>query len=872
MQKEEIVSNYQNKHLLSTPFYTDLAGGLNTRVSPAQMAINQSQVAENIVYNVASGAVSARDGTVRHIMEPIPLLPAYGLYNLIQAKFSKGFRFLAIGGDPTHLVIHSNAYPTAGWTQLTDRTVAGVPVARRCGVCFYNDALVVVDGVNPWLAVTYTGAAPAVNDYFPSGMPSQLAGVEFLVVYNNRIYGAGSNSSQLSWSDQLGVGASLGALPDFPSANQISPGGVTDGDPVMGLAVAYGHLIVFKRNAIYAVSESDGNPTITQIARSNGLVAKFGFCNAENSVWFFGPSGVYSIGSDLTPQYESDYVLPDYSEVITGLGYDYESYGGVDVPSINHPTFGYNQAKQQVWVSCFKSTEVPGPRNRVFVHDMINKDATGRAAISNHVFYQDTTRNYTPIAFCEAIDEETSEPRFLSASRKVEAADVVINGGIANPYYVYLHDVPLEKGSLGDDGNLVEFQWQSKFLHLGDPQRLKVLRFYTIYADPRDEESTAYTNQNYTTDPVAQRNVRHAVLPVALKGAASVYYGGYIFVFGGEDVTGTYSRDIYRYDIAAGTWLKLSAQLGAAGLAYAQAVCSAYNGLIYLFGGSSNSSTALDTVQTISAAFLAANTFTTPTTLPGKLKYAHTMFGSAYDSINEKVYLFGGSVVPTGGDNTNIFEVYDIATAAATTLQPPSLLGCNAAIPAAYYSGFVFLFMGSVTFRYSVALNSWAQSQASGRSNIVASAAHVVGSNIYLLGGSGYNATPAAGASISTVDMYAPSVAAASGGYYAGDSWTSRAPIPSPRALFATVLDTSNLVYVIGGTGFPIRVYVTGTDDFKTEDSVDIDVVLNQRAVVPATVSWKSRYWAITFRGRITEGIARVIGFNLDYIMLQRRG
>ena len=64
MENEQIVQNYQNKYLLSTPLYSDMAGGLNTRVSPPQMAVNQSQVARNVIYNIASGALSARDGSV----------------------------------------------------------------------------------------------------------------------------------------------------------------------------------------------------------------------------------------------------------------------------------------------------------------------------------------------------------------------------------------------------------------------------------------------------------------------------------------------------------------------------------------------------------------------------------------------------------------------------------------------------------------------------------------------------------------------------------------------------------------------------------------------------------------------------------------
>ena len=867
MENEEIVRNYQNRHLLSTPLYTDLAGGLNTRVSPPQMGISQSQVARNVIYNVASGAVSSRDGTVRYVMAPVPLAPSSGLYGFTQAKFSKGFRFLVWGGSSGTFEVHECAHPSPGtWQTLTDAALTSVPPSRRVGHCFYNDVELFCNGADEPFGVKFDGAAPELVQMITVGAPAYIKAAEFIVVYNNKVYCAGSQNSQLAWSAELGAGAVLGTIPEFPSENVINPGGVSDGDSIMGLAVAYGHLIIFKRNAIYALSESSGVPSITQIGRSIGLVCKHAYCNAENSVWFFGPGGAYSIGSDLTPQFESDFVLPDYQDMSKDLQIDFESYAAVDLPSVNHPVFAYNRSTQQVWVSGYVGDMTNPKRNIVYIHDMINKDASGRAAVSNYVFYQSAIRNYTPVLFCEAIDETTNEPLLLSMSRKVEAADATLNDGVANPYYVYRHDVPCEDGSLGDDGNSVEFMWESKYLNLGDPLRLKALRYYTIFGDPRDEISTTVTNQNYSYSVAGQVNAKNTVLPVAAKGVASVLVGDYIYCFGGIDTSGNYLNTIYRYEISTDTWALLPSTL-AVGRAYAEAI---YDGstYVYLFGGATSVATATNTVQRAILAQLTpliAGNFSI-LGVNNSLLRTRAMFGCALDSSNQKVYCFGG--ITTALDNTAIFESYNLGTITAAALQPPSLAGCTAGGALAFYSNFVFMFLGTLVQRYNIAAGTWLTSVATGRANLVGSSAVVSGTEIYLLGGSGYDATPAAGASVATVDMYTPSVATP----FVGDTWTARAPIASPRSLFAGGIDSNSLAYVIGGTGFPISAYFSTTDDFKNYFSVDVDIILNSRQVVPATLAFLGRYWSLTFKGRITEGIARVIGFCLDYHMFQRRG
>lgn len=870
MENEQIVQNYQNKYLLSTPLYSDMAGGLNTRVSPPQMAVNQSQVARNVIYNIASGALSARDGSVEYNPHPIPLAVTSGLYGFTQARFRKGHRFIAIGGGGGDLAAFYLDHPYGdAWHSLAVPGFVGQPINRFVSMAFYNDALVCFDGVNPPYKVTFTGNNPEISGYYPLGdvaeAPSFLVDAEFVVPYNNRLYVASSKSSRLSWSDELGADAVLGSVPAFPSANSQNIGGISDGEPVMGLAVAYGHLIIFKRDSIYALSATDGVPSITQVGRSIGLVSKGSFCSAENSVWFFGPSGVYSIGSDLTPEFESDYVLPDYQDIINDFSYDHEPN---NVPSFNHPMFGYNADKQQVWVSCYRGDMTDPRRNIVYVHDLVNKDSSGRAAISTYAFYQSDIRNYTPNFMVSVVDPDTNKTFFLSVSRKTEAADVDVNEGVANPYRIYRHDVPLSEGSLGDDGNLVEWMWESKYLNLGDPLRLKRLRYYTVFGDPRDEVSTLYTNQNYSYNVLSQLNSRHTVSPVVARGVASVCVGDYIYCFGGLDSSGAYLRSIRVYRISTDTWTTLQvSSLPADGLAFAQAVYDG-SGYIYLVGGATASSAATRKIYQFS--ITAPGELSAPQEYKrfdnaDALSYMRCMFGCCM--VGDKIYCMGGSVA----DPDNIaftFEAFDVTNRTSAGIQSP-FTGVLAG-PCLVNDGvYIYMIWGTSVRRHTIGSPTWQTSvNAAFPVSLVFASAFLHNGFIYILGGSPYSATPGAGSPLATAYKYTPD----NGALFNADALEARAPMASPRSLFAPAMDAGGNFYYIAGTGFPIRAYFSSTDDFKNYYSTDVDIVLNKRSLVPASINYLSRYWSITFRGRISEGIARVIGFNLDYTMFQRRG
>lgn len=870
MENEQVVRNYQNKHLLSTPLYTDMAGGLNTRVSPAQMAVNQSGMSRNVIYNAASGAVSARDGTVEYNPLAIPLAPSSGISAFLQARYSGGaWRYIAIGGSDGSVAAYALNHPTGNaWTAASHASVTKVPASRRTSACFYNDVVVCFDGVNNPYKL-YLDSADAYTfkmaPYFPNGdvaaAPAHLTAAEFVIPYNNKLFYAGSSSSMVGWSDELPADSAAGTLPNFPSSNRQLIGSLTDGDSIMGLAVAYGHLIIFKRNSIYALSESSGVPSVTQIGRSVGLVAKFAFCNAENSVWFFGPSGVYSIGSDLTPEFESDYVLPDYQAVMNNFEIDYETYGGNNVPSINTPSFAYNQDKQQVWLSCYGGNGLTPARDVVYIHDLINKDASGRSAVSTYVFYQSSVRNYTPVLFCESTNPQTGRLELLSVSRKVEAA-AANPEGVENPYHIYKHDVSVADGALGDDGNLVEFMWESKFFNLGDPMRLKALRYYTVFGDPRDEVSSLYTNQNYTYESVEQKSSRHEPMSVACRGAAAVCVGDYIYVFGGMDNDGHYLTSVRAYRISTNTWTTLVPTLSN-GLAYAQAVY--YNGKIYVIGGGTSA-------EPDGTKLIREFTITSPGALSATLSASSMSVAVKYHTavvVGSKVYVFGGAGV-------SFFKSYDLTTLLFTeaTLAYPayytSVYGAAAATLADAGTDYIFVFHHGSVLRYNVSANTWASSAAAGRPDRQFLGVYARGTSIFLVGGETYSdSVDTDGSPSASAYQYTPSFNAG----FTGDTFTALSPFASPRSRFAGAYDSSSgLYYVLGGTGFPVYAYFSSTDDYKTYYTTEVEITLNQRSLVPPAINYLSRYWGIIFRGRISEGVARITGFCLDYIMFQRRG
>lgn len=797
MELEEVVKNYQNRYLMSTPMYTDMGGGLNARVAPAEMKISQSRVSKNIIYNAASGALVARDGTKKLISTIFPLPEFEDIYGMFQAPFSTGKKILI----NTSLKVW--AWVSPAWTNITGTAVRTAPASSRVNMVFYNDMAIGVDGSNVAFKVPNTLVAAPLG-----GTPPVC---KFVLVWNDYVVMAGDGTNKVYYSERQ-------EPENWPVANYLVAGGDTDGDPITGIAVAYGHLIIFKRNSIFAVSgATEADFSMSQIGRSVGLVAENALCNAENDVWFLGPSGMYTLGSDLSPTFMSDFVLPRYQAIISHL-----TAGNANLPAVV-----FNSSKQQVWVSVDANGD--GYHDKVMVHDLVNKDSTGRPAVSEYYFYDGGTEatNYNPRYLSQYLTD-TNEPRVISLNRN---------------NYVYLHDATVAEDSsvVGDDGFRVEWEWQSKYLNLGDPTRIKALRYYTVlgnsvYGDQSNASGRTFSYNTATSTwaelaqmGTARRMVavaslgayvycaggstgsassdrferynpgtnvweRMADLPEVIQSGALVSDGTYLYHIGGYSVAlAAYSPRVYRYSPTLNTWAAMTSMP----TARAYHAAAVVGGVIYAIGGYDG----VSALSTNEAYNIALGTWSTKTAMT-TARYLLTS-----TAINDKIYCIGGT--QSGGLQTN--EEYDTA------------------------------------------LDSWA-TKAAMATPVYEHSAAGVGNDVYILGGF---LSPSAK---DDVLVYSTT----------GNSYSAGTDMIVPN-YFAGATAIGSVIYMAGGVGLPHTMGVEIGDTFSNTQRKEFSINLNSRQEIPSSSVGMAKFFSVFFRSYIVVGITQLNGWNLDYTMFQRR-
>ena len=801
MENEEVVKNYQNRYLCSTPYYSDFGGGLNVRVSPPELKVTQSTVCKNIIFNAASGALRPRDGTKKLIGTVFPLPALEEHFGIFQAPFSTGKKLIV----NTSLKVWTWTDPD--WVNITGTASRTAPASKKVNMAFYNDLAIGVDGTN---------VAFKINNALTS---APLAGspplCKFVMVWNDYVVMAGDGTNKVYYCER--------EHPEvWPVENFHVAGGNTDGDPITGLAIAYGHIIVFKRNSVYTIS--DLNPlygNISQIGRSTGLLAEGAHCNAENAVWFLGPGGMYAIGPDLSPSFQCDYVLSRYQTAITSLLAD----------NSNLPSVVYDSAKQQVWVSVDYNAD--GYHDRVFVHDLINKDASGRPAVSEYFFYDGGTEatNINPRFLIQYLSS-TNEQQVISINRN---------------NYVYLHDVDLVHGATGDDGKSVQWEWQSKYLNLGDPMRLKTLRYYTVMGDSYGGIPAA-TTRNYGYDPATDTWTAKTPMTYPRKGCGVASLNSKVYCAGGYDGVNTLAY-LESYDPAADAWTTLASMPAAT--AYG-AMVSDGTYLYHIGGYNTDTLVYSNKVYRYNATL---NTWSEMADMPT----ARCWLGA--DIVSGVIYCAGGYA---GGSALNANEAYTVATntwATKAVMTTARYLLTSSAINGKIYNigGFPSVLGGfpsagaTKNEAYDTALDSWATKAPLTTARYEHSAS-VVSSKVYVLGG--YYS----GAGLSDVVEYDP----------AGDTYTAKTAILSTRYWGGSAV-VSDKIYLVGGQGLPATMAFLVSDDFTNVTEVTFDLSLNTRKEVPASANYQKRYWAIKMTGNIVEGVVQITGWNLDYTMFQRR-
>lgn len=799
MKADEVVSNYRNKFLLSTPLHTDLGGGWNTRISPPELKTNQAMVCRNVIFNAASGALTPRDGTKKLFLDPYNLTVA--THGLFHAKFSAGWAVIV--APDAGLFAHAGGVGDL-WVDASGTLPArSAPADNRVNMDFYNDMVIGFDGTNDPFKISYDGAnftgAPL------GGSPPK--GCRFLVVWNNYVFAAGDGTNKLYFCES--------SNPDsWPGNNYIIIGGLTDGDEITGIGLAYGHLVVFKRNSIYAISgTSTADFSQTQLAQNEGLISDGCLASAGNELWFLGHNGASYIGSDLRPQFVSDYVTYNYKADITKI----------DPTLANRPSAAYNFKKNQMWFSM--DSDGDGEHDRVFVHDLLNKDESGRPAISEYLFYMGSGANYTP--------------RHMAQYHEASGAKGIISVNIDG--YVYKHDVTTAEGVVGDDGNLVDWVYQTKFYNLGDPMRLKTPRYYQAYGRAIASSSTA-TNRNHKYQSATDSYAVLESMVYPRRGVHVETVGGKIYAIGGYDASGDGYLDVVEeYDPSTDSWATKTAM--PVPIAFG---ASATDGThIYIIGGSTDGGAARDTVYRYTPS---TDTWTTMAPMPTARYFLMAEY------YNGKIYAVGGQT--TALLKVSALEEYDVLSDAWASLTSHPGAG-NILGTLTESGGALYMIGGSPLgaggYKYDIGADSWsaiADMPAAKMEHF----AGAIGSDIYVTGGF-WDAS-----ATRTSYLYDP----------AGNSWTAKTEIITDRYWGGSAVVGGDM-YIIGGQGLAATLTLRYTDDFTTQTSVTSDLLLNQRVLFPSAFSKRARYISVEFKAKISEGITNLTGWTMDYMMWQRR-
>jgi N-acetylneuraminic acid mutarotase len=361
---------------------------------------------------------------------------------------------------------------------------------------------------------------------------------------------------------------------------------------------------------------------------------------------------------------------------------------------------------------------------------------------------------------------------------------------------------------------------------------------YVIGGDAPPDGTSLTTCEAY--NPATNSWTTKPSMSVPRTAAGVAVVGKTIYVIGGatdtSDTVGTLLRSVEAFDTTTGTWTA-KAPISAARI---QLMVAALNGKIYACGGS-EWPPGPEEVATLEEYDPQADTWTVKAPMS-----APRRSGSAI-ALNGMLYAIGG-LGPYPVLKATV-EAYDPATDSWTTKA--SMATAREYFPAAVLGGEIYALGGladpgdfdSRSEVYNPSTNSWR----SGPSLTFARFGHgaaVVGNSIYVFGGS------TASGSLSTVEVLTP----------ACGTWTTKAPMPTPRAHLGVGI-VNGIVYAVGG-------HIPSSDNHS---------LATLEAFDPATNTWATRTPMPTARRHVAVGVVDGIlyaagginNFSDDYAVLE---
>jgi len=283
----------------------DFTGGLNLRADQFQLAPNESPRMLNVEIDPRGGVFSR--GAMRRI-NTSPVTGAWRPKNLVPfyttsssyVMLSTGFAS-AVNGD-VHYSTGSNFSPLS------------IPVSEQHGASFapWGDTLYIATGQDTvsykWDGTTttaLTASGPTWQDSYTAG----LSGVHFpkakhAVTHAGKIFVANTNENSIAYPNRV-----RWSHPNSPGNWAFNDYiDVNDGGPsITALAVFAGHLLVFKRDSVFAVFGYDSDTfQVVEISRTVGAATPHAVTTTERGVYFFSyPEGLmYYDGKALRDIFE----------------------------------------------------------------------------------------------------------------------------------------------------------------------------------------------------------------------------------------------------------------------------------------------------------------------------------------------------------------------------------------------------------------------------------------------------------------------------------------------------------------------------------------------------------------------------------------
>lgn len=331
----------------------DFTGGLNLRADQFQLAANESPKMLNVEIDPRGGVFSR--GAMRRInttavdptWNPKILFPFYGASS-----------YLMLGTAPSG--IHDGGVFYSTGSNFTNLSIP-VPSANGPSFAPWGSKLYIVTGKTggSW---RWEGTTPVVlNNNGPSWQNSYLSPVgnfmpkaELSVTHAGKVFVANTREDGVDYPNRI-----RWSHPNSPEnwAEQDRIDIFDGGDRITALAVFGGHLLVFKRNAVFAVFGYDSDTfQVVEISRTVGAATPQAVAVSERGVYFFSyPDGLMF--------YNGERVVDLFEQIRPAITLGFVNSVAVDSVRVHN-------VNRRIWVSLpYSETTIVTDPTVSFVYD-----------------------------------------------------------------------------------------------------------------------------------------------------------------------------------------------------------------------------------------------------------------------------------------------------------------------------------------------------------------------------------------------------------------------------------------------------------------------------------------------------------------------